>query len=107
MRTVGVTGIAILAALLMVNPAFATSCDDYCDPGPYLIIGGLTAFEQFQNTEGADIGTSLGFEIRGGYRILKYFSAEGELDFLSGFTLGPANRRWATWWPTAWFSRQT
>jgi hypothetical protein len=33
MRMASVTGIAILVALLMVNPAFASSCDDYCDPG--------------------------------------------------------------------------
>ena len=87
MRMTGVTGLAIVMALLMVNLAFAESCEDYCDPGWYLILGGLTAWEQFQDTEGADIGTSLGFELRGGYRVLKYFAAEGQIDFLSGFRL--------------------
>jgi opacity protein-like surface antigen len=87
MRMTGVTGLAIVMALLMVNLAFAESCEDYCDPGWYLILGGLTAWDQFQDTEEADIGTSLGFELRGGYRVLKYFAAEGQIDFLSGFRL--------------------
>ena len=87
MRMTGVTGLAIVMALLMVNLAFADSCEEYCDPGWYLVVGGLTGFEQFQDTEDADIGTTLGFELRGGYRVLKYFAAEGEFDFLSGFTL--------------------
>jgi len=87
MRMTGVTGLAIVMALLMVNLAFADSCEDYCDPGWYIILGGLTGFEQFQDTGEADIGTTLGFELRGGYRVLKYFAAEGEFDFLSGFRL--------------------
>jgi opacity protein-like surface antigen len=83
----GVTGLAIVMALLMVNLAFADSCEEYCDPGWYIILGGLTGWDQFRNTEGADIGTTLGFELRGGYRVLEYFAAEGQIDFLSGFRL--------------------
>ena len=87
MRMTGVTGLAIVTALLMVNLAFADSCEDYCDPGWYLILGGLTGWEQFRDTEDADIGTTLGFELRGGYRVIENFAAEGEIDFLSGFRL--------------------
>jgi hypothetical protein len=61
----GVTGLAIVMALLMVNLAFADSCEEYCDPGWYLMLGGLTGWEQFQDTENADIGNHPGFRAQG------------------------------------------
>ena len=79
MRQAGVIGLSLLMVVLIFNTAPA---NEYYDPGVYLILGGLTGFEQFDAPDEADIGTSLGFELRGGYRFLPYFSAEGEIDFL-------------------------
>ncbi len=84
MKLAGRVGLSLVIALLMVNSA---SANEFYDPGPYLILGGLTGFHQFDAPDEADIGTSLGFELRGGYRLLKYFSAEGEIDFFTGFKL--------------------
>jgi hypothetical protein len=84
MRLAGMIGLSILMAFLTVNTAFTN--DDY-DPGVYLILGGLTGFQQFDAPDEADIGTTLGFELRGGYRFLPHFSAEGEIDFFPGFKL--------------------
>lgn len=71
-------------ALVLLLGGFAAA-GEFDDPGGYLIIGGLTAFEQFQGTDDTDISNSMGVELRGGYRFLEYLSAELELDWLSGF----------------------
>jgi hypothetical protein len=84
MRLAGRIGFSILTVLLAVNTA---SANEYYDRGAYLILGGLTGFQQFDAPDEADIGTSLGFELRGGYRFLPYFSAEGQMDFFTGFKL--------------------
>lgn len=84
MRTARMT---VLAAVMAFLTAPATSADEFYDRGPYLVLGGLTGFQQFDAPDDADIGTTLGFELRGGYRILRYFAAEGEIDFFTGFKL--------------------
>jgi len=50
-------------------------------------LGGLTGFQQFDAPADADIGMTLGLGVRGGYRILRYFAAEGEINFFTGFKL--------------------
>lgn len=79
----------VLAALvaLAVSTAHAGSWtgNDYVNTGGYLVIGGLTAFDDFQLNAAPPIGASLGFVIKGGYRFLPYLAAEVEGDFLSGF----------------------
>ena len=44
MRLTGKIALSLLMALLVVNSA---SANEYYDPGVYLILGGLTGFQQF------------------------------------------------------------
>ncbi|MBW2231722.1 MAG: outer membrane beta-barrel protein [Deltaproteobacteria bacterium] len=64
----------------------------WVDTGGYLFLGGMTAWENFEDTgnigdprPAADFSTSLGFTIKGGYRFMPYLAAEVEGNFLSGF----------------------
>jgi hypothetical protein len=66
--------------------------NDWVDTGGYLFLGGLTAWDEFDDTgnygdpqPSANFDASLGFTIKGGYRFLPYQSAEVEGNFLSGF----------------------
>jgi opacity protein-like surface antigen len=68
------------------------SGNQWVDTGGYLFLGGLTAWENFEDTDnfgdptpGADFSTSLGFTIKAGYRFMPYLAAEVEGNFLSGF----------------------
>ena len=58
--------------------------NEYVEPGGYLVLGGLAAFTEFKNID-AEFDTSLGFSLRGGYRIDSIFSIELEGNFLSGW----------------------
>jgi len=76
---------SLVATLVGLSAGSSALAQSYTDPGGYLVIGGISAFESFQNTQGTPIDDSLGFNIRGGYRFLPQLSAELELDFISGF----------------------
>ena len=84
MTRLGLVAVSTVATLALFGPA---SAEEFVDPGGYLVLGGITAFEQFQDTGGTPIENSLGFEIRGGYRFTRNLSVEGQLDFWSGFDL--------------------
>lgn len=75
-----------LLALFMAMPAKAESSrnDEFVDPGAYLVLGGFTAFSEFKDIS-ADFETSLGFMVRGGYRINSIFAVEAEGNFIAGW----------------------
>jgi hypothetical protein len=75
--------LALLVALACLGQA--RTSEAYEEPGGYLILGGLTGFQVFQNLNGQPFDHSLGFEIRAGYRMNPFLAFEVEGDFLSGF----------------------
>jgi opacity protein-like surface antigen len=80
-----------LGALLALLSA-ESRAGDYEDPGFYIVVGGVTAFEQFDRVQApAEVDPSLGVKIKTGYRFTPMLSAEVGLDFLTGFDidLGP------------------
>jgi len=79
----------LLALVLFALPAKSAN-DDFVTVGGYLMLGGLTAFDNFQGVDGfqvinTDFDTSFGFVIKGGYRFHPLLAAELEGDFISGF----------------------
>jgi opacity protein-like surface antigen len=76
------TTASILCVLFASTPGAA---DDYADPGPYLFLGGLTAFENFGGEAQGKFDNSLGFDMRFGWRLMDYLAAEIEGNFISGF----------------------
>lgn len=74
---------ALLAAALMLA-APSAQADPYTEPGAYLLIAGVNAFEHFDDTR-EDFENSWGFTARGGYRLNRWLALEGALEFLSGF----------------------
>jgi opacity protein-like surface antigen len=74
---------AVFIAWLCLNGL--CSADDYFSPGTYFILGGLTGFEDFQNTGVEKFNDAWGIELRVGYRFNKYLAAEGDLNMLTGF----------------------
>jgi opacity protein-like surface antigen len=74
-----------LALLFLLNPLPALADENpYAQPGPYMIVAGLNAFQDFQDTP-VDFDNTLGLAIRGGYRFGGFLAAEGAFEFLSGF----------------------
>jgi len=60
--------------------------EDFVNLGGYIALGGVTAFESFKDiSPDFNFDTSLGFMLRGGYRINSIFSVEAEGNFLSGW----------------------
>jgi hypothetical protein len=93
-RTAQVFVLVVGAVAMIAGTAHAQnySGHQWVDTGGYLFLGGLTAWENFEDTSnigdprpGADFSTSLGFTIKGGYRFMPYLAAEVEGNFLSGF----------------------
>ena len=58
--------------------------DEYVNPGAYIVMGGVTGFSEFKDIP-ATFDTSLGFMLRGGYRIDSIFAIEAGGNFLSGW----------------------
>ena len=58
--------------------------DEFVNPGAYLVLGGFTAFTAFKDIP-SDFDTSLGFMLRGGYRISPIFAIEAEGNFIAGW----------------------
>jgi hypothetical protein len=81
-RTLSTVGAMTLLFLASSNLATAS---EYSAPGGYLVVAGLDAFEVFTGSSGADWDNSLGFEVRGGYRVMDYLAAEIEGNFITGF----------------------
>ncbi|MFP6641199.1 MAG: outer membrane beta-barrel protein [Myxococcota bacterium] len=73
-------------ALLIPTAAVADSLrnDEFVSPGAYLVLGGFTAFTDFKDIS-SDFDTSLGFMLRGGYRINPIFALEAEGNFIAGW----------------------
>ena len=69
-----------------LSRADALGNDDFVNLGAYIVLGGISAFESFKDIPpDFDFDTSLGFMLRGGYRINSTFSVEAEGNFLSGW----------------------
>lgn len=69
-----------------LSRADAFGNDDFVNLGGYIVLGGVSAFESFKDIPpDFNFDTSLGFMLRGGYRIDSIFSVEAEGNFLSGW----------------------
>lgn len=86
MTRIRTTLLAMASLLVFAAGALPASADEYSEPGGYLILGGLNAFEHFPEVTGvSNLQNSMGFQIRAGARILEFLAAEVEGDFISGF----------------------
>jgi opacity protein-like surface antigen len=72
-----------IASAIALSPAPAAARDDYSRA--YVVLGGLTAFETFSNDAGLSFDTSLGFQLRGGYRFNRFLALEAGMDIVSGW----------------------
>lgn len=88
--------IGSMLGVLIAGPVLAQANDpwtsgssyrghDYVNTGGYMVIGGLTAFETFQNDFGQQFDTSFGFVLKGGARLNPFLALEVEGNFISGF----------------------
>lgn len=77
----------LFAALMIALFCLPGLCaaENYALPGTYLIIGGLTGFEDFQGTGTDDFKDAWGLDIRVGHRFNKNIALEGELGMMNGF----------------------
>ena len=77
----------LISALMITLSSLPGLClaDNYATPGTYFIFGGLTGFEDFQNTGVDDFKDAWGIEFRVGHRFNKYLAAEGDLGMMNGF----------------------
>ena len=80
--TFNLVAVTFITCLCLKGLSFA---DDYASPGTYFIIGGVTGFEDFQDTGADEFQDAWGMELRLGYRFNKHFAAEGDLSMLTGF----------------------
>ena len=79
-----VFAVSILAA--GVAGAEDEETEGFVNKGGYIVLGGVTAFNDFSDIPpDFNFDTSLGFMLRGGYRIDRIFSVEAEGNFLSGW----------------------
>jgi opacity protein-like surface antigen len=78
---VAVGVVTLIAPVLSPVRAHA---DPFTEPGAYLVIAGVNAFESFQDTR-REFDNSWGFAARGGYRANEWIALEAQLEFLSGF----------------------
>ena len=85
----------LISALMITLSSLPGLClaDNYVTPGPYCIFGGLTGFEDFQNTGVDDFKDAWGVELRVGHRFNQYLAAEGDFGMMNGFdaTINRAN----------------
>ncbi|MEE3328628.1 MAG: outer membrane beta-barrel protein [Myxococcota bacterium] len=83
---IGLIVFAISAMTASLAGAEDPEKGDFVNTGGYIVLGGVTAFDNFQNTPSDfNFDTSLGFMLRGGYRIDRIFAVEAEGNFLSGW----------------------
>jgi len=73
-----------LATLSMLVVTPAARADDYTIPSAYFFLGGLNAFQDFEDTRGLEPDNSLGLDVRAGWRINDFLAAEIEGNFISG-----------------------
>jgi len=72
---------------LLLSDLPAWGQQEFEEPGGYLVVGGLTAWDDFADKSGTPVDESLGFEIKGGYRFTRHIAAEVDANFLSGFDM--------------------
>ena len=76
----------MICAISSLSAAEEPEEGDFVNTGGYIVLGGVTAFNNFSDIPPTfNFDTSLGFMLRGGYRIDRYFSVEAEGNFLSGW----------------------
>ena len=74
-----------VAALgLLLAAAGPARASEYEEPGVFIMLSGLNAFEHFKNTE-EDFNNSWGFNVRMGYRFGRFLALEGSFEFQNGF----------------------
>lgn len=79
----------ILATALFASTAIAQ--DEYGRPGPYVQLAGSYAICDYSPSSGSlpdcsdSFDSSLGFNVRAGFRFNRFFSVEGQVEWLSGF----------------------
>ncbi len=78
-----------LAAVAILAPVSANAAPwdapgPWTDPGAFITIAGVNAFEHFQDAP-EQFDNSWGFTARGGYRFNRWIAVEGFLEFLSGY----------------------
>ncbi len=76
---------AILPLVIATLCAPMAQADGFVNTGGYMIIGGSTGFQHFQDAGDADFDDTNGFRIRGGYRMSPIWSFELDGEFLDGF----------------------
>ena len=75
------------SVVLMAFIGFAGigAAENYAAPGPYLVIAGLTGFEDFQNTGVDDFKDAWGLNMRVGQRFNANVALEGDLAMMNGY----------------------
>lgn len=64
--------------------------NDFVNTGGYMILGGLTGFDNFSNPTNVptpSIDSSFGFVLKGGARLNSFLALEAEFNYLSGFDM--------------------
>jgi hypothetical protein len=76
----------MVAAMAVAGATGAWAEDEFNRRGAFVGAGGSYEVEAFQNgTRTGDFGNSLGFNVRGGYRVNDYFAAEGIYEYADDF----------------------
>lgn len=89
-------GVAITASTAHAQTSYTRSESTYTEtqsdwdvynrPGPYVGVGGSYMISGFQDgARGADFGDTLGFNVRGGYRLNEYWAFEGLYEYGDDF----------------------
>ena len=79
----------ILASALLASASAAQ--DEFSRPGPYVQLAGTYAICDYTPSNGSlpdcsdYFDSSLGFNVRAGFRFNRFFSVEGQVEWLSGF----------------------
>ena len=90
-------GVAVVASAAHAQTTYTRSESSYTEsqsdwdvynrPGPYVGVGGSYMISGFQDgARGGDFGDTLGFNVRGGYRLNEYWAFEGLYEY--GDTFG-------------------
>lgn len=98
MRTIATVAIVALVVLTTVIGAGAQEPEEDFGRRGWFVGGGLNfAIEQFDVHRAEifsgvpiDVSNSVGVDVRGGYRVNRWFAAEGNLQYYSGFDLEDA-----------------
>lgn len=82
-------GLVICMLATLAIPSAVEAQDDYGRTGVYIGGGMGFGFEQFEGTDGLNIGTGVGGDLWAGYRFHPNVAAELQLEYLDRFDLGP------------------